>query len=133
MDDKIEQSVSYKFCVNLGKSATETLEMLREAFWRTLFKPDSGFRMVFTFKACRGSVEDDKRSGRPSTSKTTENAEKFKIVHSEFVPPNTTVNSDFYCDVVRRLRESVLRKRPQPQLASSLQRARPHVPEPQNL
>jgi hypothetical protein len=29
------------------------------------------------------------------------------IVHSEFVPPNTTVNSDFYCDVLRRLRENV--------------------------
>jgi hypothetical protein len=29
------------------------------------------------------------------------------IVHREFVPPNTTVNSDFYCDVSRRLRENV--------------------------
>jgi hypothetical protein len=29
------------------------------------------------------------------------------IVHHEFVPPNTTVNSDFYCDVLRRLRENV--------------------------
>jgi hypothetical protein len=26
------------------------------------------------------------------------------IVHHEFVPPNTTVNSDFYCDVLRHLR-----------------------------
>jgi hypothetical protein len=29
------------------------------------------------------------------------------IVHREFVPPNTAVNSDFYCDVLRRLRENV--------------------------
>jgi hypothetical protein len=29
---KIEQRVCYKFCVKLGKSAAETLEMLREAF-----------------------------------------------------------------------------------------------------
>jgi histone-lysine N-methyltransferase SETMAR len=35
---------------------------------------------------------------------------KFEIVHREFVPPNTTVNSDFYCDVLRRLRENVRRK-----------------------
>jgi hypothetical protein len=28
-------------------------------------------------------------------------------VHHEFVPPNTTVNSEFYCDVLRRSRESV--------------------------
>jgi hypothetical protein len=32
MDGKIEQSFCFKFCVKLGKSATETLKMLREAF-----------------------------------------------------------------------------------------------------
>jgi hypothetical protein len=32
VDGKIEQRVCIKFCVKLGKSATETLEMLREAF-----------------------------------------------------------------------------------------------------
>jgi hypothetical protein len=32
MDGKIEQRVCIKFCVKLGKSATETLEMLRETF-----------------------------------------------------------------------------------------------------
>jgi uncharacterized metal-binding protein len=32
MDGKIEQRVCIKFCVKLGKSATATLEMLREAF-----------------------------------------------------------------------------------------------------
>jgi hypothetical protein len=35
------------------------------------------------------------------------------IVRHEFVSPNTTVNSDFYCDVLRRLRENVQRKRPE--------------------
>jgi len=34
-------------------------------------------------------------------------------VHWEFVPPGMTVNADFYCDVLRRLRENVRRKRPQ--------------------
>jgi hypothetical protein len=33
------------------------------------------------------------------------------IVHCEFVPPNTTVNSDFYCDVLRHLSKNVRRKR----------------------
>jgi hypothetical protein len=32
MNGKIEQSFRIKFCVKLGKSTTETLEMLREAF-----------------------------------------------------------------------------------------------------
>ena len=35
------------------------------------------------------------------------------IVHREFVPPGMTVNADFYCDVLRRLRENVRCKRPQ--------------------
>jgi hypothetical protein len=35
------------------------------------------------------------------------------IVHREFVPPNTMVTSDFYCDILRRLRENVLQKRPE--------------------
>jgi hypothetical protein len=35
------------------------------------------------------------------------------IVHCEFVLPNTMVNSDFYCDVLRCLRENVRRKRPE--------------------
>ncbi|KMQ83859.1 histone-lysine n-methyltransferase setmar-like protein [Lasius niger] len=29
------------------------------------------------------------------------------IVHQEFVPPNQTVNADFYCDVLKRLKEAV--------------------------
>jgi hypothetical protein len=32
MDGKIEQRVCIKFYLKLGKSATETLEMLRETF-----------------------------------------------------------------------------------------------------
>jgi hypothetical protein len=32
MDGKIKQRVCIQFCVKFGKSATETLEMLREAF-----------------------------------------------------------------------------------------------------
>ena len=35
------------------------------------------------------------------------------IVHREFVPPGMTVSAVFYCDVLRRLRENVRRKRPQ--------------------
>jgi hypothetical protein len=33
-----------------------------------------------------------------------------QIAHHEFVPPYTTANSYFYCEVLRLLRENVLRK-----------------------
>ena len=35
------------------------------------------------------------------------------IVHRKFVPPGIMVNAEFYCDVLRRLRENVRHKRPQ--------------------
>jgi hypothetical protein len=35
------------------------------------------------------------------------------IVQLEFAPPSTVVNSDFYCAVLRHLRENVRRKRPE--------------------
>jgi histone-lysine N-methyltransferase SETMAR len=34
------------------------------------------------------------------------------IVHKEFLPPGQTVNGKFYCEVLKRLRESIRRKRP---------------------
>jgi hypothetical protein len=53
--------------------------------------------------------------------------------YHEFVPPNTMVNSDFYCDVLRLKRKCATKKTGtlvQPQLASSSwQCAHPHVPE----
>jgi hypothetical protein len=50
MDGKIEQHVCIKFCMKLGKSATETLEMLHEAFgehsvsWAVVFEWHSRFK-----------------------------------------------------------------------------------------
>jgi hypothetical protein len=44
LDGKIEQCVCIKFCVKLGKSAIETLEIFREAFgehslsWAAVFE-----------------------------------------------------------------------------------------------
>jgi hypothetical protein len=69
MDGKTEQRVCIKFCVKLGKSATKTLEMLREAFGEYSLSWAAVSEWHSHFKARRMSVEDDKRSGRPSTSK----------------------------------------------------------------
>jgi hypothetical protein len=78
MDGKIEQCICIKFCVKLGKSATETLEMLRKAFGEHCLSRAVDFEWHSHFKAGQVSVQDDKRSGRPGTSKTTENAEKIR-------------------------------------------------------
>ena len=57
-----------KFCVKLGKSTTETFAMLNTAYGDVAMKRATCFRWHKRFKNGRLSVEDDKRSGRPSTS-----------------------------------------------------------------
>jgi hypothetical protein len=84
MNGKIEQRVCIKFCVKVGNSATETSEMLCEAFGEHSLSWTAVFEWHSCFKVCRASVEDDKRSGRPSSSKTTENVEKIReLVHED--------------------------------------------------
>jgi transposase len=83
MDCKIEQRVCIKFCVKLGKSASETLEMLCVTFGEHSLSRTAVFEWHSHFKIGRVSVEDDKRSGRPSTSKT-ENIEKIReLIHED--------------------------------------------------
>jgi hypothetical protein len=78
MDGKIEQRVCIRFCVKLGKFATETLEMLREAFGEHSLSRTAVFEWHSRFKADRVSVEDDESSGRPITGKTIQNVKKFE-------------------------------------------------------
>jgi hypothetical protein len=51
MDGKIEQDVCIKFCVKLCKFATETLEMLREAFGEYSLSRTAVFEWHSHFKA----------------------------------------------------------------------------------
>jgi hypothetical protein len=74
---KIEQRVCIKFCAKLSKSATETLEMLCEVFGERSLSWIAVFEWHSHFKAGQVSIEDDEHSGRPGTSKTTENAENI--------------------------------------------------------
>jgi hypothetical protein len=62
MDGKIEQRVCIKFCMKLGKSATKTLEMLREAFGEHSLRWTVVSEWLSCFKASQVSVEDNERS-----------------------------------------------------------------------
>jgi hypothetical protein len=63
MDGKIEQHVCIKFCVKLGKYATETLEMLHQAFGEHYLSWTAVFEWHSCFKAGQVSAEYDERSG----------------------------------------------------------------------
>ena len=57
-----------KFCVKLEKSTTKTFAMLNTSDGDVAMKRAICFRWHKRFKNGRLSVEDDERSGRPSSS-----------------------------------------------------------------
>jgi [histone H3]-lysine36 N-dimethyltransferase SETMAR len=70
MSEKREQRVCIKFCQKLGKTATETHEMLQVAFGEEALSRSKTFEWHSRFSSGRTSTDDDPRSGRPSTSHT---------------------------------------------------------------
>jgi hypothetical protein len=72
------------------------------------------------------SVGDDERSGRPSTSRTTENVEKYENLSTKTVAEQSMSPQTLSYGVCQILTENLNMRRIAP---SSKQRARPHVPE----
>ena len=80
MTDVKEQRILIKFCFKLGKTAAETHKMLKEAFGDNSLGQTQAYEWFKHFKNGRISVDDDERSGRPSTIATTVNVEKVQEV-----------------------------------------------------
>jgi len=68
MKDLEEQRVCVKFCFKLGKTATEMWKMLQQAFGDECMSRTQCFEWYNLFKTGRTSLDEDPRSGRPSTS-----------------------------------------------------------------
>jgi transposase len=84
MGVKLEQRANIKFCVKLGKSGAETFEMIRRAYRNEAINRARCLEWHAPFKRGRTSLEDDERSGRPSTSSTPKNVETIQwLVHED--------------------------------------------------
>jgi len=66
----MEQRVHMKFCVKLGKSTTETYDLLKKIYGDECLPRTQVFEW---FKEGRDEIGDDQHPGRPSTSKTDAN------------------------------------------------------------
>ena len=73
---KVEQRVNVKFCVKLGKSATETYDLLKKVYGGECLSRTQVFEWFKRFKEGREEIGDDQRAGCPSTLKTDANIEK---------------------------------------------------------
>ena len=72
----MEQRVNLKFLVKLGKKPTECVEMLHIVYGDDCMSCARVFEWHKRFKSGREDVEDDPKSGRPSTSTTADNIDR---------------------------------------------------------
>lgn len=80
MQRTIEQRYAIKFCVGLGKSGLETVEMIRQVYKDDTMSRTAIFNWHKQFKDGRQHVEDESRVGRPVTSKTDHNVQRVRNV-----------------------------------------------------
>ena len=76
MADCREQRTAVKFCFLLGKSAAETIVMLKTAYEDAALSKTRVYEWFSRFKNGVVSIEDQARSGRPVTSRSDENVDK---------------------------------------------------------
>ncbi|KAG5316744.1 GVQW3 protein, partial [Acromyrmex insinuator] len=80
----IEQRIVVKFHVKLGKTATETYNLLKEVYGHECLSRARVFEWFKRFQDGREDVGDDSRPGRPSMSKTDDNIETIgNLVRSD--------------------------------------------------
>jgi hypothetical protein len=81
----VKTRASVKFCVKLGKSATQTYDLLNKIYGDECLTGTQVFEWFKRFIEGREEIGDDQRPGRLSTSKTKNNNKKslkffYKIV-----------------------------------------------------
>jgi len=87
--------------------------MLQQAYGEDCLSHTPCHEWYQRFESGRTSIEDDPKSGRPSTSMDDDRVEKVLAVIRKNVPRGETVNKEFYLNVIKRLRAAVRRKRPE--------------------
>ena len=75
---EMEQRINMKFCYKLGKTATETHAMLVQVYRTDAVSRKCVYDWFKHFREGKETVDDEPRSGRPSTSVTTDNIERAR-------------------------------------------------------
>jgi len=78
MERSIEQRYSIKVSVRLGKTPTQTLPLIKEAYKNEVLSKAQVFRWHSEFRNGRESVEDLERCGHPSTATSDKSIAKVR-------------------------------------------------------
>jgi len=96
MDVQEEQRVAIKFCCKVDFSATKTVELIQKGYDDAALSRTTIFEWQKRFREGRGSVKDDERSGRPTTSRTDDNI----AVVDKMVKEDRKVTSQLIADTL---------------------------------
>jgi len=99
----VEERVKVKLCVELGKSATETYDLLKKVYGDECLSHTQVFEWLTRFKEGREEIGDDQSPGRPSTSKTEANIEKI----GEIVRQNRRLSIQAVAELINIDKETV--------------------------
>ena len=83
MADCREQRTAVEFCFLLGKSAAETIVMLKTVYGDAALSKSIVYEWFSRFKSGEMSIADQPRSGRPATSRSDGNVDKINALIRE--------------------------------------------------
>lgn len=83
MESFCAQRISIDFCLKLGKSASETYEMINTAYGDAAYSRSKVFGWYSQFKNGRTNPFDEDRPGRPCVIRNLENVEKIRNLLKE--------------------------------------------------
>ena len=75
-----EQRVGIRFCANVGKRATETLDVIQQGFGDQSLSRTQVFQWHGRFKAGRSSVDDDEHTGRATSCTNPETVARIQEI-----------------------------------------------------
>ena len=84
----MEQRSDIKFCYKLGRTATETCEMLVQVYGSEAVSRKCVYEWFKRFREGKETTEDEPRSGRPLTRRTPDMIEKMRqiLVQNRLLP-----------------------------------------------
>jgi hypothetical protein len=77
-DKNLEQRINVKFCVKIGKSASEKLTLLTATYGEYAMKKSNVFEWHRRLKEGREDVQDDPRNGQPKTQLADANVDRVR-------------------------------------------------------